>query len=281
MVVLFAWSYFFAPTKPAGNTNTEIAAANTNTAQTPQAAPAAPVRSPSVQVECEEAIAKTQPELCAGATVVPDTAPARSVTIKSPLYEVTLDSKGAVASSWRLLRNRSSKSDYPVYADGSNSSNEKPLQLISDKALEQNPRELPFRLQTDDQVLNTDLNGRDYQISVPEDTISLAAGQEQTIDFTLTLGKGVTVKKSFVFRADSYLADLSVDLRQNGQPVPGTKLAIGASIGDHAINYHNLYHTESEAVVAVEILQEGFGKCSEDEGHPGQDQRLAEERHPG
>ena len=97
-------------------------------------------------------------------------------------------------------------------------------------------------------MLNADLNDRNYQVSVAEDSISLAAGEERAIDLTLTLDKGVTVKKSFIFRADSYLADLGIDLRQNGQPVPNTKLAIGASIGDHAINHHNFYHIESESV---------------------------------
>ena len=233
MIVLFGWSYFYAPTKPAANTN---AAANTAAAQpTPQATPtpqsAAPVPTTAVATS--------------------DTTPNRTITIKAPLYEVTLDSKGAVASSWILLKNRSANNEYSVFADGSNSSNEKPLQLISQRALEQNPRELPFRLQTDDQVLNADLNGRNYQVSVPEDMITLADGQEKVIDFTITLDKGVTAKKSFVFRADSYFTDLRVDLRQNGQPVPNTRLAIGASIGDHAINFHNLYHTESEAVAAL------------------------------
>jgi len=46
-------------------------------------------------------------------------------------------------------------------------------------------------------------------------------------------------------------ADLAVELKQNGQPVPNTRLAIGASIGDHEVNYHNLYHNESEAVAEV------------------------------
>jgi YidC/Oxa1 family membrane protein insertase len=233
MVVLFGWSYFFTPTKPVSNTNTAVEA---NTASTP--APQAP--------------AVPQPAAPAPETaVMPDNAPNRSITIKSPLYEVTLDSKGAVATSWSLLKNKSNGIEFPVYADGSNSANEKPLQLISQKAVEQSPRELPFRLQTDDQVLNADLNGRNYQISVAEDTVTLGDGQEKVIEFAITLDKGVTAKKTFVFRADSYITDLGVDLRQNGQPVPGTKLAIGASIGDHAINYHNLYHTESEAVVAL------------------------------
>src|SRR5215212_5831262 len=118
MVVLFGWSYFFTPTKPAGNTNS---AAETNTASTP--APQATAAPQPVA---------TAPETAA---VIPDSAPNRSITIKSPLYEVTLDSKGAVATSWILLKNKSNGHEFPVYADGSNSANEKPLQLISQKAL--------------------------------------------------------------------------------------------------------------------------------------------------
>jgi YidC/Oxa1 family membrane protein insertase len=67
----------------------------------------------------------------------------------------------------------------------------------------------------------------------------------------LTGENGIEIKKSFLFRADTYVADLAVELKQNGQPVPNTRLAIGASIGDHAVNYHNLYHNESEAVAEV------------------------------
>jgi YidC/Oxa1 family membrane protein insertase len=55
-----------------------------------------------------------------------------------------------------------------------------------------------------------------------------------------------------VFRGDSYVADLGIDLRQNGQPVPNTKLAIGASIGDHAIGHHNFYQIESETVAGID-----------------------------
>ena len=99
------------------------------------------------------------------------------MTIKSPLYEVTLDSKGALATSWIILKNKSSMSEYPVYADASSEGNQKPLQLISQKALEQEPRALPFRLSTGDQVLNADLNSRNYQVSVPEDTITLGPGE--------------------------------------------------------------------------------------------------------
>jgi YidC/Oxa1 family membrane protein insertase len=229
MVVLFAWSYFYAPTPPANNENTEVAA-NANTAQP---APTAQAPRPA-----QEPVAP-----------IPDTNPARTITIKSPLYEVTLDAKGGVATSWVILRNKSYKADYPIFADGSNENEQKPLQLISAKATEQ--REFPFRLETEDQALNADLNGRNYQVSAAEETITLAPGEERAIDLTLTLDKGVTVKKSFVFRADSYIADLGVDLRQNGQPLPNTRLALGASIGDHAINHHTFYHIESESVARI------------------------------
>lgn len=233
MVVLFGWSYFMAPTKPVPDANSNTAAVtDANTAQ-PQPAPAAPAAVP-------------QP-----AAATPDTTPNRTLTIKSPLYEVTLDSKGAVATSWILIRNKTPKGDYAIYADGSTDTDKKPLQLISAKALEQSPRELPFRLLTPDQNVTTVANERNYQISVPEETVTLTEGQEKHIDFTLTDANGLEVKKSFVFRADSYISDLGITLKQNGQPVPNARLAVGASIGDHAINHHGFYHIESETVAIV------------------------------
>lgn len=235
MVVLFGWSYFFAPTKPPADSNSNsVAEANTAQPQATQGTQPTPVQPVQVPVAAST-----------------DAIPNRSITIKSPLYEVTLDSKGAVATSWILLRNRTPKGDSPIYADGSTDSDKKSVQLISQKALEQNPRELPFRLSTADQNLTTLANERNYQISVPEDTVTLVEGQERQIEFTLTDASGVEAKKVFVFRAGSYIADLAITLKQNGQPVPNTRLAIGASVGDHAINHHGFYHIESETVAII------------------------------
>ncbi|MBK9214546.1 MAG: membrane protein insertase YidC [Chloracidobacterium sp.] len=235
MVILFGWSYFFAPKTPPANSNSNTTANNAANSNSAPAPAAQPTTAP-------------QPE---SAGVTPDTIPNRTITIKSPLYEVTLDSKGAVATSWIILKNKSSKGEYPVYADGSNSTNKKPLQLISQKALEQSPREVPFRLVTTDTNLTASANERNYQISVAEPVVTLSSGEERTVEFSLVGDNGIEIKKSFVFRADSYVADLAITAKQNGQPIPETKLAIGASIGDHAINYHTFYHTESEAVAAV------------------------------
>lgn len=234
MIVLFGWSYLYSPTKPVENANTAV---NANVAQT------APVQATPVQQSPQPV-----PEIIAA---TPDTVPARSITIKSPLYEVTLDSKGALATSWILLKNKLGNNEFPLYADGSNAEQNQPLQLISEEALKQTPRAVPFRLTAGDQNLDALLNDRNYQVSVPEETITLAEGQEKQIDFTLTDASGVEVKKSFVFRGDSYISDLGVSVKRNGQTVPNTKLLIGASIGDHAINNHNFYHIESEAVAAV------------------------------
>ena len=234
LIVLFGWSYFYTPSKPAVNSNPDANVAQQTATPVPAATP------------------QPQAQPVTSTPSAPDTTPARAITIKSPLYEVTLDSKGAVATSWIILKNKSPKGEYPVYADGSNGTEQKPLQLISQRALEQTPREVPFRLVTGDEALNASLNDRNYQISVPEETVTLGDGEEKRIDFVLAGDNGIQVKKSFVFRGDSYVADLAVDAKQNGQAIQNTKLAIGASVGDHAINYHNLYHTESEAVAAID-----------------------------
>jgi len=233
LAVLFGWTYLF-PTKKIEQTNSNTAqvVADNAATPTPQTQPAQTTQQPVP-------------------ASVADNTPPRTVTIKTPLYQVTLDSKGALATSWILLKNQSKQGEYPIYADGSNGANQKPLELISQEALNRSPREVPFRLLTGDQNLNAVLNDRNYQISVNEDAITLEAGQERQIDFTLTDGNGIEVTKSFLFRADNYIADLGVKLTRNGQAVPDTKLLIGASIGDHAINNHNFYHIESEAVAAV------------------------------
>ena len=234
MIVLFGWSYFYSPTKPPVNSNSDA-----NVAQ--QIATPVPAATPQPQAQPVTA-----------ATTAPDTTPGRTITIKSSLYEVTLDSKGAVATSWIILKNKSPKGEYPVYADGSNGTEKKPLQLISQRALEQTPREVPFRLITGDDSVTSFLNERNYQISAPEETVTIADGEEKRIEFVLAGENGIEVKKSFVFRGDSYVTDLSVDAKQNGQPLQNTKLAMGPSIGDHAINHHDIYRTESEAVIAVD-----------------------------
>lgn len=230
--VLFAWSYFFAPKPPTPDANANVAATNTQASQQP-AATATPTPAPAQTT----------------APVAADNVPNRVITIKSPLYEVKIDSKGAVASSWILIKDASPNHVKDIWADGSNEGEKKPLQLISDEARKRG--ELPFRLSTDDQALNSAINDRNYQSDAEGDTVNVNEGEEKTLNFTLN-DNGVDVTKTFVFRGDSYVSDLAVKLNRDGQPVSGAKLVIGASVGDHAINHHNFYHIESEAVASID-----------------------------
>lgn len=235
MAVLFGWQYFFAPKKPLTD--------NANTAQTVATATPAPITQP-IQTQTQPSAIET----------TPDTAPNKEITIKTPLYQVKLDSKGALATSWILLKNVSEKNPggKPLFADGSNKESEKPLELVSSEALKRNPREIPFRLSTGDPNLDAFLNQRNYQVSANQDNIELGAGQTAKVDFVLKdEANGVEVTKSFNFSADNYVTDLQIKLTKNGQPVPNTKLLIGASIGDQGIPHHNYYHIEPEAVAFV------------------------------
>ncbi|HLM02847.1 MAG TPA: membrane protein insertase YidC, partial [Pyrinomonadaceae bacterium] len=187
LLVLTVWSYFFAPEKPRDNANTAANVATTN-------APA-----PSQTAQNQTAVpAATAP------VNIPDNVPNRVITIKSPLYEVKLDAKGAVATSWILVKNVNEQHEKVLFSNDSTEADPKPLELISPEALKRSPREIPFRLVTGDQNLDAFLNERNYQVSQAEDTIQLTGAESKQIDFVLRDENGLEVTKSFVFRADSY-----------------------------------------------------------------------------
>ncbi len=225
MAVLFGWQYFFAPKpKPTDNANTAQVANTGNTTPTPQVQATPP------------------PEQVA--VVAQDDVPNRQITVKSPLYQVKLDSKGALATSWILAKNvRKDGRDVPLWADGSTKENKIPLELI----LQDNPnREYPFRLVTGDPALDALLNDKNYRVSEAAD-VNLEGNAAKQIDFTLESGD-VKIVKSFIFHADSYLTDLQITATRAGQPIANAKLLIGTAIGDQNIKYYNSYLVESEAV---------------------------------
>jgi YidC/Oxa1 family membrane protein insertase len=227
MIVLFGWSYFFAP-KPKPNANANVDAnvtANSNTAQTPSTPLAQ-------QTPAAQPIATT-----------PDKTPNKVLTINTPLYKVKLDSKGALATSWILVKNVSTHGEKELWAEGSNKETKIPLELIP----QDNPkREFPFRIDTGDANLDSLINEKNYSAS-GEGEITLNGSESKQIDFTFKEGD-VEVSKTFVFRADSYLTDLQIKATRGGQTIPDTKLFIGSAIGDQGIKFHNYYHIESEGV---------------------------------
>ena len=234
MAVLFGWTYFF-PTKKTEQTNTNTAQTIANTA-----------------VTATPEVTQNQPAQQPTSAWVADSTPNKSITINTPLYQIKLDNKGAVATSWVLLKNKSPKGEKFLFADGSTENDKKPLELIAPESLNRSPREIPFRLATGDPNIDAFINERNYTVSVNEEIVELGEGQTTQIDYVLRdEANGLEVTKSFIFNADSYVSDLQVKLTKNGRPVPNTKLLIGASIGDHGINHHNYYHIESEGVAFV------------------------------
>ena len=231
MAVLLGWSYFFAPApKENANTNANISSNTTNTNAAPQ------VEATPQPTEPNQPIAST-----------PDNTPNKVLTIKTPLYQVTMDSKGALATSWILIKNVSSHGEKELWAEGSNKEVKIPLELIP----QDNPsREFPFRLDAGEQNLNTLLNERNYSVS-EEGEITLNGNETKQIDFVLQDGD-VEVRKTFVFHADSFLTDLQLKATRAGQIIPNTKLMIGSAIGDQGIKIHNYYHIESEGVGYVD-----------------------------
>lgn len=240
MVVLTGWMYFFAPEK----TPDDQANANVNTSQSNTNADTKPA--PEVEPKEEKIAEESNP--------VTDEVPNKLIKIKTPLYEATLDSKGAVATSWILLINDTKDVDSrkALYAHGSTKDKKIPLELVSPEGLKQEPRLAPFQLSTGDANLNKTINLKNYQVSLEEDSIELKGNESKEVQFTFQGDNGIQVTKTFVFRADNYIADLSVKLTKDGQTVPNTKLIIGPSIGDQGITRYNFYSVEPEGVYNVE-----------------------------
>ncbi len=247
MLVLTGWMFFFAP-EP---TQEEQANANTNTnaTQTQQA------NSNAEKKETAEEVKKEESEKAEKAEEESDTAteenPNKTITIKTPLYEAKLDTKGAVATSWILKLNdtEDEKSRKNLYADGSTKENKIPLELISKEGKKRNM--FPFQLSTGDANLNKTVNQKNYSISVDDEVVELKGDESKKVDFTYEGANGVNVTKTFVFNANNYIADLSVKLTKDDKPVPNTKLLIGPSIGDQGVNRYTFYTVEPEGVYNV------------------------------
>jgi len=243
MAVLFGWPYFFGGSDEAAKPEAQGPAPKTETVVGEERP--AEAESGKLQEQKEESSAETSES----STSVVTSNPVRTVKVRTDLYELELDSRGAVARSWVILKDKSPKGERLVFGEGSTKTEKKPLQLISDEARKRG--QLPFRLKTPDQTLNQLANSKSYSVSTDDSEIVLKGDEEREVSFVLSEKNGIEIKKSFVFKGNSYLSDLKLDVRKDGKVVE-TKLAIGSSIGDHAINNHTFYHIESEAVAAID-----------------------------
>src|SRR3954464_12784229 len=110
-VILFGWTYVFPPTNPQQNANSSQLTADA----TPTPAPT------SQPTQAEQ---QSQPVAAS-----PDTTPQRTVTVSTPLYQVELDSHGAVIKSWIIKQNKEKEGrTKPLHSIAGTKDNPKPLE---------------------------------------------------------------------------------------------------------------------------------------------------------
>ena len=248
--VLILWNYFFPPPKPPQPNANANANANVQQAASPSASPSA-LASVSVTPTPAQAAASPAP--------TPDNMPQRKLRIVTPLYEVTFDTRGAVATSWILRKvKKPDGSLNDVYAASSTRNNPQPLELIPALPPGVSPDQFlhPFQIATGDAALDGVLIARNYRTFGPnaeagDETINVPSGSKQ-IDFVVhDDATGLDVTKRFTFFADKYVAQLELKLARNNQPVPDARWVIGPSIGDQSIEHYSFYSYAPEGIAMV------------------------------
>jgi len=232
--ILFLWTYL-VPVKPPQQT--------------------APAAEPSASTTPSPSNSETPAASAAVATnTQPTTAPHRIVSVKTPLYEAKIDSEGAAAVSWIIKKNKDSSRE--IYSVAGDQKAHLPLELISPKGLERQPREAPLQLITGDSAVDGVLASANYSITGDnlansDAEILLQPGEKRRLEFTLAdPGSGVNVSKVMIFDGDDYSVDLQVTIKRGDQVIPQAKLRVGPSIGDQGVKKYSFYSVAPEAIVA-------------------------------
>src|ERR1043166_4003689 len=249
--ILIVWNFLSPPPKPPQNANAN-ANANANVQQ-----PSSPSASPTAQALATATPAPAQAAVSPAA--IPDALPQRKLRIVTPLYEVTLDTHGAVATSWILTKiKKPDGSLKDVYGASSTRNNSQPLELISTPPAGIAPEQVfrPFQITTGDATLDGALANRNYRTFGPnaetgDETINVPTGSKQ-IDFVIhDEATGLDATKRLTFFADRYIAEFELKLTRNNQPIPSAKIAIGPNIGDQTIDHYSFYLYAPEGIAMV------------------------------
>jgi YidC/Oxa1 family membrane protein insertase len=178
--IMFLTPYFFKAPPPAPNAKKSTQA--TQTAEKP----AVPVVSETPQVQTVAA-GKTP------AAPVTQGQPEPLYVINTDLFRVAFSNQGANIRSWELKKS---------FAEG------KPLQLVNTKSAE---NRYPFSLYMADRMdLAKQLNTALYRQTVDPDELGI------TFDYS---DGSTVVRKTFRFQKNSYLTQVTSEVRSNGQPI--------------------------------------------------------------
>lgn len=253
--VLIAWNYLYPPVKPPQQANANVNAnANVSQNSSPSASPAA---------SAQTSATPNNAQATASPTPAPETVPQRKLRVVTPLYEATFDTRGAVATSWIIKKNKNNGHD--LYGAGSTKGNPRPLELIatppSDVPAEKVFR--PLQIVTGDATVDQALSNRNYRTFGPnaesgDETINVPSGSKQ-IDFVIRDdATGLDATKRITFFADRYNTELEVKLARNGQAPPQAALVIGPSVGDQGIEHHSFYAVAPEGMAVIDGKTQRF-----------------------
>jgi len=232
--ILFLWSFLFPPP----------------TAPNPAATP-----SPNATPTAEQAASSTgTPAPAPVVTQSVNTAPQRTITIKTPLYDAKFDTLGAEPVSWVVKKNKNSGAE--IFSVAGHKRDRIPLELISPEGLHRQPRMVPLQLHTGDAALDAVLSSSTYKVEGVDAAngdveLNLGEREKKELTFVLEGANGIQVRKTIAFDADKYETDLSLSVKRGDQAIPQVKVAIGPSISDHGVEYHTFYSVAPEAVSLV------------------------------
>jgi YidC/Oxa1 family membrane protein insertase len=243
--ILFLWSFFY-PAKPPQDSQPNPAAIPSTSSSPAVPSPVSGANQPAVP-------------LAAAAPTNQSSAPQRTIVIRTPLYEVKFDSRGAEPVSWIIKKNKNGEGGKDgkdnIFSVAKSKKNQIPLELISPEGLKRQPRLVPLQIVTGDSGLDTVLSSSTYTLEGVDNTgdvdISLAPGEKRQFTFVLEDPSGIQVRKTIVFDADRYDTELAVLIKRGSEVVPQAKLTIGPSTGDQGVGHHTFYSVAPEAVAYV------------------------------
>jgi YidC/Oxa1 family membrane protein insertase len=191
VVVLVGYQYFF--TAPAENTNPsqEVQSRETVPSNTP-------ANTPTVSDYTNGTKNQSQAQTSQPMPVVKDY---RTILVSTPLYEIAISEHMAAVHSFALKNYKETNQD-----------NSPLKQLVPEQLVNGT---LSFNME------NGSIQGLDNAIyTAGTDTASVSLSQgEKTIVFSWVNPQGISIKKIFTFRADSFLIDCNI-LVQNGSGMP-------------------------------------------------------------
>src|SRR5215510_1786258 len=128
--ILFLWTYFYPV--PPGN-------------QKPGATPS-PTASPTATQQTATANDNAPAPATPQQASVVSSAPQRTITVRTPLYDAKFDTLGAEPVSWIIKKNKNSGAE--IYSVAGHKRDKIPLELISPEGLKRQPRQVPLQIQT-------------------------------------------------------------------------------------------------------------------------------------